>query len=378
MSNLDNTLDNTNNGLSNDETYVLSDETLDSMTDEEFNTYMDSGTIPEHLQELHSSSNEEPDIEQGLDEKTQPEAFEEVTEVYEETNENVKESEEQTQESEQSTEEETVEEKFDYEKAYKELFDTPIRADNTEIKLKNKEELIQLVQKGVNYTRKTQELSKDRKLVQSLKEAEIDENALNTLIDVYKGNPQAIKEFVKKYNVDVDYSFDDEDSEKNKYIPGKNIVSDLEVTMSEVVDEIKGSKYHQQVTDVITKIWDRQSVDMIMKDPSLLRGLYEEISMNRFSEIQPILAYEKLFDKNQMPDIYRYKMILDKREEEQKNTKQVPVPPPVKEKVKPVAGNKKAASIQTNTVKTEKRQLSSQDLDKMSDEDFLKYYNSNK
>lgn len=114
-----------------------------------------------------------------------------------------------------------------------------------------------------------------------------------------------------------------------------------------------------------------------MKDPSLLRSLFEEVSMGRFDEIQPKVAYRKQFDNQQIPDLHRYVMIL-KEQEEKAVTKQQATPPPVKEKVKPIAGDKKAASIQTNTTKTSKRQISNSDLDKMSDEEFLNYYKANK
>lgn len=244
MSNLDNTLETTNNVESNK---VLSDAVLDSMSDEEFEAYLNDGSIPERLQDSQEPETEPEDENTPEQEEQAPE---ELPEPQEQTQEQevVEPNQEQEQEQEQPEQEQ-----IDYEKAYKELFDTPIKADGTEFKLKNKDELIQLAQKGVNYTRKTQELAKDRKLVQSLREASIDEESLNMLIDVYKGNPEAIKEIVKKHNVEIN-EYEDSDEPKAKYVPGKNIVSDLEVSMQDVIDEIQRSPHQQQVSMILTKM----------------------------------------------------------------------------------------------------------------------------
>lgn len=340
---------------------VLSDSDIDNMSDEEFEAYINSRTIPERL---HSSTTEEVEEETVNNQEVET-TEEEVIESNEESTEEI--TEEQTE-----VEEEVVEEEVDYRKAYEELLNTPIKADGTEITLKNKEELISLAQKGVNYTRKTQELAKDRKLVESIREANISNDDLNMLIDVYKGNKEAIKSLVKKHNIEID-SYEDEES---KYVPGNNIVSDVEVDMLDIVDEIKRSPHQQKISNIINNDWDRDSVELLRKDPSLLRGLFEEVSGGRFDEIQKIVAYEKIFDKNHIPDIVRYAGILER--ESSKNQQTQPTTVQAKPKVRPVAGDKKSASIQTNTSKTIKKQLTDEDLDNMSDEDFIKFYKNNK
>lgn len=341
------------------QTFDLTSDMIDRMSDEEFDKYINDGTIPESLQqtkEIEEESNDDNNSEESDNTDSEEPNTEEDTE------------------SNDSTVEDKEEPKIDYEKAYKELFDTPIKADGTEIKLNSKDELIALVQKGVNFTRKSQELSKKRKIIQSLEEANIktDED-LNLLIDIYKGKPEAIKSFIKNKNIDID-SY--EDGEEAQYVPTNNIVSDKEVQLTEVIDEIKSSPYFDKISNILSNIWDKDSIDMVSKDPNLLAGLYGEVSQNRFDEIHAKVVRDKLFSNSKKPDIVRYmeyakeiednktKSISDTGTNTETETKSI--------KVKPVVGNKKSASINKNINKSVKKVITAEDIDKLSDEELLK------
>ncbi|WP_414479921.1 hypothetical protein, partial [Pseudomonas aeruginosa] len=84
-------------------------------------------------------------------------------------------------------------------------------------------ELISLAQKGINYTQKMQKLNPQLKIVESLRKANLlDENILNTLIDINNGDKDAISAHLKKLNINV---YNDIDVEKeNTYQPKNHII----------------------------------------------------------------------------------------------------------------------------------------------------------
>ena len=343
---------------------VLSGAQLDALSDDELDEYISSGKIPDSIQQ--STEEEVPSENSNV--------TEEEVEEPDETNET---SEETPKEDDKESDSKTVDEKekepeIDYEKAYKELFDTPIKADGTEIKLKNKDELIALVQKGVNFTRKSQELSKKKKIVQSIESAGIKTEDLNQLIDIFKGDKKAIKSFIKDKKIELDdYTEDEEES----YTPNNNIVSDKEVELSDVIDEVKSSPYLSKIENVLNNIWDKESVNMVSKDPVLLKGLLVEMSLGRFDDIHADVVKEKLFSNEKLPDIVRYARRAKELEDniKQKSSSDINESKG-KEKVtkKDNTASKKSASPVRNTTKQVKHRITSADLDKMSDEEILK------
>lgn len=358
----DDTLDKNNVEAKEDSSNELevTNEMFDNMTDDEFNEYIMNGKLPDNVQQVNSNE-EESNSDSNLEEVS-----ESNNEVEDEETDDKPNEEEINEDLEEPVQDK--EEQIDYEKAYKELFDTPIKADGSEIKLKNKEELISLVQKGANYTRKSQELSKKKKIIQSLEEANIKtEEDLNLLIDIYKGNPKAINSFIKSKKIELD-SYEDDD-ENSTYIPSNNIVSDKEVEFNDIITEIKKSPYKDKISNILNDIWDKESVDMISKDSALLAGLYGEVSQGRFEELQAKVVRDKLFGTEKEPDIIKYMKFA--KELEDNKTK--PIQDLLNSKPKTIiSGNKKSASINKNTIKTSKKVITPEDIDKLSDEEILK------
>ena len=170
---------------------------------------------------------------------------------------------------------------------YKEFYETltaPFKASGKEIKVKNPEELIQLAQMGVDYTRKMQELAKHRKLLLSLEQqGMLDEERINFLIDVNKKNPEAIKKLIADAEIDP-WDLTDALDEAPNYVPGQNIISDQEAALSEEIQSIFELPYGQDTLNAV-KTWDDASKDAIVKEPQLLRTFREQQENGIFEEI---------------------------------------------------------------------------------------------
>ena len=91
---------------------------------------------------------------------------------------------------------------------------------------------------GANYTKKMQLMAPLKKAAESLSRADIKEDDLNFLIDVHKGDKEAIKKLLTKHNVDPM----ELDLDSTNYVPKNNIVSDEDVEYSNILDIVTGKQ----------------------------------------------------------------------------------------------------------------------------------------
>lgn len=256
--------------------------------------------------------------------------------------------------------------KVDY-KALEEVFTKGIKANGKEIKPRNVQDVISLMQMGANYTKKMQDLKPYRKIVESLNKAEINEETLNFLIDVHRGDKEAIKKLMVKHSVDPL----DLDLENNDYKPNKNIVGDDDVEYAETLDDIQPSL--PKIQEILSSKWDAKSKQALLANPALLRGLHEEIEMGRFDMLQTRLESEKTFgDHKGKSDIEIYMELARKYVEEQQS-KILPTATQKPNTPKREIPNKKeAAPNKARKVGAQSTNLTKVDLFNMSEEEFNK------
>ena len=200
---------------------------------------------------------------------------------------------EETQEIEDSSQEKTLEEKYtELENKYKDLM-KPFKANGTTIEIKDPNELISLAQKGINYTQKMQKLNPHLKIVESLKKANIlDENIINTLIDINNGDKDAISAHLKKLNINV---FNDIDVEKETtYQPKNHIISDTVYNSEQLIKDIGddqeyGKPFLNNITD-----WDEQSQIKLSNNSLDLQQLYEHKKSGLFDVVNAEATRQKV------------------------------------------------------------------------------------
>ena len=220
------------------------------------------------------------------------------------------------------------------------------------------------MQMGANYTKKMQVMAPMRKIVESLNAAKISEDDLNFLIDIHKGDKEAIKQLLKKNEIDTI----DLDLDEIKYKPNKkNIASDEDVAFSETISDI--SESIPQIQEILNNKWDAESKKLLLSDPRAMRALHEEIQMGRFEKVQQRLEVEKTFGRyKDVPDVQAYidlvnRMVADEQANVQANTKATTKPNksvPDKRKAAPTRGTPQKGSST----------LTAKDLFSMSDEEF--------
>jgi hypothetical protein len=327
----------------------LTKEQLDAMSDEEFTRFMEEGKLPEP-----TKSEQKPLVKVISKPEPKAKATKADKEPTKLEDEEVK---------------ETSSKDVDYEAVYKDIF-KPFRANGKEITPRNVEDVIQLMQMGANYTKKMQLMAPLKKAAESLSRAGIKEDDLNFLIDVHKGDKEAIKKLLTKHNVDPM----ELDLDTTNYVPKNNIVSDEDVEYSNILDDIRDSL--PKIQEIMTNIWDAKSKEALLKDPNLMRALHEEIAMGRFDNVQAQLEIEKTFGRYKgKSDVEAYidlvtKLAAKEQSNHQPNSTNKPTPK-ADVPTKPIPDKTKAAPIRTKAT-NQGSTLTAKDIFSMSEEQFAK------
>jgi hypothetical protein len=239
----------------------------------------------------------DPEMERIWREDEDP-SFTEVRATMTDEEETVEESEQPTEEVTDSVEEEpdvsedveeSTEDEPEAEEQKSEMY--KIKASDMELDL-TLDELKALASKGIDYTKKTQTLAPWRKTISALQESGLGDSDVNLMIDVLKGDKEAIAEVLKRTKVDPL----ELDTDKVEYVPKSYGKDDTQLAIDDVVNEIKKDKEFEVTAKVVDEVWDSVSRQAMAKNPSLIRGLHEEIKMGRYEIVAPIAMKMKTMD----------------------------------------------------------------------------------
>ena len=342
-----------NESIDEDDIDSVSKEQLDALNDDEFTEYLNTGKLPNHIK-----TNSNKNIKEYIKDTT----------VNTEPITNSVKQEQVEEQKQEDTKEETATDTIDYKAVYDSIF-KPFKANGKTIAPRNAEDVISLMQMGANYTKKMQLMAPMKRAVESLNKAGINEEELNFLIDIHNGDKEAIKNLLKKNEIDPI----DLDMEDTKYVPKNNIASDADVEFSETLMDIESSL--PKIQEILNKTWDSKSKQLVLKDPQLMRALHQEIEMGRFDEVQQRLEIEKTFGRYKgVSDIEAYidlvtKMVNEKARTPVAETKHVERQPETT--TKSIPDKTKAAPIRSKP-KNQGSSLTVKDLFSMSEEDFNK------
>lgn len=258
---------------------------LEEMSDEEL-LAMNPPEEEEQVKEEENEASEpvnEPEEQEELAEK---EASEESSEEVEE------ESEDSGSEEEKDNREEDKEPapSIDYKKFYEAMMG-PIKANGKTFQPRTPEEAIRMMQMGANYTQKMQGMAPYRKKIQMLQNAGLlEDEKLNYLIDLSKGNPEAVKKLLKDSKLDpLDLNI----SEESTYTPGNHTVSDAEVQVQTIVDDLKSTPEGLETLRLVQG-WDQASLNEVWQTPSILATLNEQRQNGVYKIITDEMEHQRM------------------------------------------------------------------------------------
>lgn len=164
-------------------------------------------------------------------------------------------------------------EAVDYQSFYKDLM-APLKANGKDIEIRSKEDILQLMRMGANYTRKMQDIAPHRKILAMLENnGMLDESKLSYYIDLEKKNPEAIKKLIKESGIDP---LDIDLKAESTYQQGNHQVGDDEVAFRSALEDVKSTPTGQETLRVIDSTWDKTSKEELWKSPEVLSIIHQQ------------------------------------------------------------------------------------------------------
>ena len=204
---------------------------------------------------------------------------------------------------------ENTDPQIDYKAEYEKLI-APFKANGTEIQVRNSDEIMTLMQMGANYHKKMAALKPALKTVKFLeKHGLLDENKLSYLVDLHNKNPQAIQKLVKESGIDP---LDINVSEDTNYTPQAQGVSDVEMQLETVLENIQHTPTYNRTLTVVTNDWDIPSRNVIAANPAIIEVLNGQIASGIYDTVMSEVNRAKALGHFQgISDLDAYKQMGD-------------------------------------------------------------------
>lgn len=163
-----------------------------------------------------------------------------------------------------------------------------LKVKGKEVEVKTAEEAVRLMQQGLDYSNKSAQLKKHKRIIQTLERNNVDNAKLNLALEVLQGKPEAIAKLVQQHNLQEHNFF-----EETQYQPNDHLVSENEVAVREAFEEIQTSPHYQSVVDVVSTKWDDRSANEFVKNPQYILALEEQMSNGTYDKVVALMERER-------------------------------------------------------------------------------------
>ena len=189
------------------------------------------------------------------------------------------------------------------EDTYKQIF-APFKAAGREFQVRDVNEAISLMQKGVDYTRKQQALKPRLMEMRALEEQGMLGSNLNYAIDLFKGNPQAIAKLIKEKNIDVNQlvpqqttnEFGETVTQPEKpYVPNNYSVSPAQYDLQEAFDNLKTAGTYDVTMGALGDM-DQSSKTKFANNPKYIGALSELVTSGLYDTLKKELDHARIVD----------------------------------------------------------------------------------
>ncbi len=184
--------------------------------------------------------------------------------------------------------------------------DLKFKANGREYKFSDKEMLKQFPRvfgQAMDYTKKMQAIKPWRKTIDAIESAKLNHEDVSLMIDVLKGDKEAIGEVLKRTGVDTL----DLDSEGKDYVAKSYGRDDVTLALADVVESIKDDPEYTVTQRVLSKEWDDKSWNEMSEDPETIRLFHMDVKSGMYDVIQPIADKLKVYSGGKQSDLDYYK-----------------------------------------------------------------------
>ena len=269
-----------------------------SMSDDEFSK-ASFGSDVETSEEVSITSEEPEDVEETVTES----ADEPTSEVVEEV--------EETSDDDDDDEVEPVDESptVDIEAEYRKLIGSPIKANGTELVIDSVDDAIKLIQMGANYYKKVEQLKPAQKVITMLEKAGmLDEQKLSFAIDLLNKDKGAIAKLVEGMD-----TYELQDEQHKDYVPTNRSVSDEQLTLDNVIQEVSSTPTGHRTLEVLGTKWDVASRETVVSNPEVIRVLNQHMADGTFDTVSNEVEKQRMLGNIPagLNNIQAYKFVGD-------------------------------------------------------------------
>ena len=237
-----------------------------------------------------------------------------------------------------------------------------IKANGKEFEM-TLDELKQTASKGMDYLKKTTALKPYRTMIAAMEENKVSPEDINLLIDLKKGNKEAIAKLIKENEADV-YDL----PEANDYKPQEYRQSETALEMKEVLSTISKDAEFSRTSEIYAA-FDDQTKAFLNEDPSRIVGLHNDVKTGVFDKVLPLAEKKAMIDGYNAPFLQYYLQAG----QEILNANNRPIQTEQKQYVPPEnRANKIAAGLPSS--RGDKKTVIDYLDEEISDEDFKEWY----
>ena len=350
-----------------------------SMSDEDFEEF-----DPDDFAEASEKDNDEDDT-LGDDEEDEDDSETNGDEPADAAEDDGSEQAEDEDESEddQPNEEEQKADEARYNEAFNLLYGDPIKASGREVQIRNPQHARNFIEMGIDYNKKMQAMKPHMSTLKTLeREGLLDPSKtdrLNLLLEVEKGNKDALKRLIAESDIDpLDLADEEVIEEGRQYQPQNHMMSEKEVEIEEALNAIEGSEGQQRTLNVMTKEFDSKSREIISDNPRYIVALNQDIQNGIFDDVMKEVQYKR--DMNMVqPGISDMELYIQTVEE----INSVPVQPNIQQATKPANSAPRSKSNRSKKLgmssskaskQNSKQQFDPMQVMEMSDDEFEKRF----
>jgi hypothetical protein len=157
---------------------------------------------------------------------------------------------------------------------------------------------------AMDYTKKMQTIKPWRKTIDAIESAELNHDDVSLMIDVLKGDKDAITEVLKRTGTDT-LELDTET--ESKYVAKDYGRDDSALAIKDIVDDISQDIEYKTTHNVLSKQWDESSWNVMAQNPEMIRLLHTDVKSGMYDTLQPIAEKLKVYDGAKKSDLDYYK-----------------------------------------------------------------------
>lgn len=162
---------------------------------------------------------------------------------------------------------------------------SPFKARGREMQVNSPKEVIRLMQKGVDYEAKMTSLKPLLGIMNTIRKSGLAQNPekLQQLIDISKGDSNALAALIQEQQVDLSELPDASDDEF-VYTPQTTIDTPEQMEVAMVTDQLQQDIYGKQVLQAIGN-WDQSSINALATNPNELFELQADMRSGKYNAV---------------------------------------------------------------------------------------------